>query len=411
MPTTKTYAFAGGVDGADPFGQRSTLTFSGTWAMGDTWKLEGVTSLVENFTLGRGNLAEVNSATSLLTFIKRMFVGLDSEFAGSDNAGPENDFEPIRFEEQWPGAILVLYLSHFGSQDTVYSLGIIQGRLAVFGRRSIQIWNVDADPNNFALVQVLDNVGTRAPLATQQLGDFDVIFLDDTGFRSLRSREVTLNAYIDDIGSQIDQLVRADLDTVGVTGVCGITEPETKHYWCYINGKIYVLSRHPSSKVSAWGKYLPQDNVGVTFTPSKFITFNGQVIVRGVEKGHYVYGGSNNKTYDAFTVVTVQLPWLYDKKPATLKEATNINAVAAGQWEILLSMDPVSNNFVSCVPSRGTPTAPEALTDSTYDLGNFRTPGLKGTHFSIKMVSTPGAATVPAVFSSLVFHYNDAGRA
>lgn len=415
MPTY-IYPFSGGVNAVPGFGDRWQVGFSGTFAFRDVWRILMGTSSLGEFSVGAGPAVGIDpglavagqsaiNPTVAMTMNKRVYLGLVSQFNFS-----END-DPTEWDEQFPGAGFIKYLSAFGSQDVIGAFGQLQGRLAVFGRRSIQMWTVDADPNNFALVQTLDNIGTIAPLSVLQLGDFDLLFLDDTGIRSLRTREVTLNSYVDDVGSAIDVLVKAALLVISATTCCGIVEPETKNAWLYLNGNIYVLSRHPSAKIVAWSIYLPTDNSGATFTPIKFVVYNGRTYVRGSEGGHYVYGGSDNTTYDAFTIVTAQLPWLNDKRPDTMKIGTAINVAAQGNWKMKLSMDPQSNNFVVVVPDRGVAATPNVLVDSTYDVQNYRVPGLKGTHFSLLWTNTPAAAKLPAILSSAVFHYNDGGKA
>src|SRR3954468_16975277 len=84
-----------------------------------------------------------------------------------------------------------------------------QGRLAFFARQTTQIWSTNADPNLWEQQQVLQNIGTFAKLSVQQIGDFDVLFLSDTGVRSLHAKEVTLNAFVDDVGSPIDSLIQS----------------------------------------------------------------------------------------------------------------------------------------------------------------------------------------------------------
>jgi hypothetical protein len=245
-----TFAFAGGVTQTSGWGDKWVLMFGGSWNFNDTWELQG--SGNGPFTVGAGNVNGVTGAALAFpfTYRNRVYITLGNQFNFSDNA------DPTQWEQQGPGAGFVKYLSYLGAQDVVNAFGQLQGRLAVFARRTIQLWNVDADPANFSLVQQLDNIGTAYPLSVQELGDFDALFLDDTGYRSLRSREVTLNAYVDDIGSAVDELAQADL-LANNTPVCGIVDPSTKNYWCVLNGKVYVLSRHPAGKVTAWSQYSP----------------------------------------------------------------------------------------------------------------------------------------------------------
>ena len=470
MPTnTYTYPFSGGSTGIAGYGDRWLISFGGTWAHDEKWGLIFVS------TAGDYDIGSINffSASLLLrqcaTFNDRVYIGAGPQFNFSDNG------DPTAWEQQSPGAGEVQYLSYFGGQDAIWALSQLQGRLVVIARRSIQIWTVDADPANFALVQELDNIGTKAPLAVQNLGDFDVVILDDTGFRSLRTREVTLNAYPDDIGTPIDSLVQSDIQAVGVTGACGVVDPLTKTYMCYLNGKIYVYSRWPSSKISAWTTFLPTyeayttvtvganyvasvltatvvlnsiykwtpgahevsivngtqtltaagyfkaqgttvtiNGTGATvtytgllqlvtvttFTPQKFVVYNGIVYCRA---GNLLlaYGGLNGTTYDG-TVVTVQTPWMDDKKPKMTKLIEGYDAAIAGYWHIKAGADPTSGGLAT-VYDGVAPTGNEA-SDSTFDLLAVSL-SQTGTHFLIQATTDPTWGQV-ATLSELQAHYN-----
>jgi len=159
------------------------------------------------------------------------------------------------WEEQNAGAARIPYISQFGAQDSVVALATLQGRLTVFGTQSVQIWGVDADPNNLTLVQALDNTGARSMLSVKSIGDLDVLYLDSSGVRSLRAKEVTLNAFVNDIGTAIDLTIRQALIGYDATQACAVVEPTTKQYWLYLNGTIYVLANYPESKIVAWSTY------------------------------------------------------------------------------------------------------------------------------------------------------------
>lgn len=406
------YAFSGGVNPIAGVGDRWVISFGGVWANLDAWTIS-VTATSGDFTLGYGELSlpfqggEVVNIPFVFTYKERVYASLLTQFNFSDN----ND--PTGWEEQNPGAGFIAFLSEIGLQDTIQGFGQLQGRLAVLGRRSIQLWIVDADPANFSLAQpALENIGTVNPFSIQQIGDFDVLFVDDTGVRSLRASQLTLNATIDDIGTPIDEFIQAALSATGGGGICSIVDPKTKNYWMYLNGSIYVLSKHPSGKISAWSTYLPVSDSGNSFTPEKFVVLNGRLYCRstplgGVEGASlYLYGGANNSTYDKFSPVTFVTPYLDDKRPGQYKTFEGIQAAMEGSWVLSISGDPQSNNYVA-LPSFGNANSPNELTDSTYDLGSTRIP-LKGTHFSVKGVSQAPAANVgsPAVFGQFLLFYN-----
>lgn len=129
----------------------------------------------------------------------------------------------------------------YGKSEVLTAVAPYQGRLAFFSANTTQIWQVDTDMNNWQLQQVMPNFGTEAPLTVQNFGELDVIFLSQTGIRSLRTRVSSLNAYVTDIGSPVDSLVvqalQKDVNAPNInpaTGACSIIDPKSSRYWCYI---------------------------------------------------------------------------------------------------------------------------------------------------------------------------------
>jgi hypothetical protein len=213
---------------------------------------------------------------------------------------------------------------------------------------------------------------------------------------------------VDDVGAPVDDFIQSAIaiSASGAAASCGVIEPRTKNYWLYMNGTIFVLSRFPSAKITAWSTYEPRGNDGFLFTPDKFVVFNGLVYVRAGLK-HFTYGGANGATYDNQSVVTFSTPYLDDKKPGTVKTFQAMSAVMAGGWTISFSANPISNVYTSFY-SGGNPTTPNALSDSTFDTGRIPIEGLIGTHFSVKGVSNAVdiSTTSPPVFGSVLVYYN-----
>jgi len=250
-----TYAFSGATAPINAVGQKHKFRFTGTWVAGESWTTEIVSTLSGNFILGKGNIAG-QAYTYGMSLRDRAYLSLGSNFALSTNG------DVTLWEEQDAGSAIVSYTSQFGQQDTVRGFATMQGKLAVFAKYSIQIWQIDADPALFSLLQTLNNSGTIASLSIQSIGDLDVYYLDRTGVRSLRTKEANLNAYVDDIGTPIDSLIRADLVAIGVpyvddSGACSVIESTTKQYWLFLGTSIYVLSSFPGSKIQAWSRFLP----------------------------------------------------------------------------------------------------------------------------------------------------------
>lgn len=144
---------------------------------------------------------------------------------------------------------------YFGSPQNLVAAAPYQGKLVFFARYSAQIWVTNADPTQWSLAQILQNIGTNAPLSVQNMGDLDVLFLADSGIRSLRVRDSSLNAFVNDMGSPVDALITAL--NGNNSAACGIIEPTSGRYWCFIQGTIFVFSYFPTNKILAWGTYLP----------------------------------------------------------------------------------------------------------------------------------------------------------
>lgn len=244
------FDFVGAVAGTIGYGQKSKFRFANTWADGDTWSIQVTSTLSGDFTLGLGNIGN-QVFTGAKTLRNRLYLSFGSFYAGSAVG------DPTGWEEQDVGAFKTNYLSQYGAQDQVIAFASIQGRLAVFGERTVQIWTIDADPSQFALQQTLDNTGTIAQKSVQSIGDADVYYLHSSGIRSLRAKELSLNSSVNDIGTAIDTFVREALLGYDASQAVGIFEPTTGQYWLFLNGTIYVLSRFEESKVMAWSTFKP----------------------------------------------------------------------------------------------------------------------------------------------------------
>ena len=293
------FAFAGGVAPVAAYGQKTKIRFVDTWTPGDLWTLRFTATLTGDFTVGAGNISGLGP-TVALKLRDRFYLGIGEAFCLS----AINDV--TGWEEQNAGAAKISYTSQYGPQDEVVALASIQGRLAVFGAKSIQIWQIDADPNNLALQQTLDSSGTIAKLSVKSIGDFDVIYLDNSGVRSLRGKETSLNAYVNDIGTAIDLLIRAALVGYDATQACAIVEPTTRQYWLFLNGNIYVLSHYPQSKITAWSIYKPTVEVANTTAGANY-SGGGTATYTGLTIGGVYYwtkGANDTSLTNGATILT-----------------------------------------------------------------------------------------------------------
>lgn len=377
-----------GVDQSNGYGLWVRASASGTWSAGDTYAFSLLTGAYA-YTIGTGRLTGIVPTFCMGLNDKLYFVSEDTLFFSAIQ-------DATKFEQQSSSAGFVQVSSSYRGADTLVALSPYQNGLAIFSRRTIQIWNIDPDPANYAKRQVLDNIGTVAAMSVQAVGDLDTYFLSDSGVRSLHVRDASNNGVITDIGTPIDgilQGVLGGMTDVEKSAACAVIEPSSNRYWVHLNGTIYVLSYFMSSGVAAWSTYLPTYNNGtsqVAFDPVKFVVVNGRVYCLASDGKIFIYGGENGGSYDD-AVPSWKTPYLSAQSPATRKQATGMDAAFEGAWTVSVGMDPVSDSTQEVV----------ALDTSTFTFGTF---GLSqnGSHFCIEGV---GSGSGYARFAMAILHF------
>lgn len=247
----------GGADASAGVGSiwQFVITSPGAWATNDKFFVNvsiPVSGL--NYNFGAGPTTGLVPTFALTYDQKLNFLnGKSWFFSAIDQPTVLNDFNSA-------GNGLIDISNNFATPEDLMALAPYQGKMAVFGKNCTQIWTVSSRPEDYQVGQTLANTGTIAKLSVQALGELDIFYLDETGIRTLRSKDSTLNAYVDDIGSPIDSTVQdkiAEASAEERAAACGIVDPSTGRYWLFLKDTIYVLSQFRSSKITAFSTYLP----------------------------------------------------------------------------------------------------------------------------------------------------------
>lgn len=389
---TAMQSILGGEDDITGTGQTWLVTRTGgNPAVGDSILLRLIDgeAVTETF-IGGGDAVKV-APTFCRTFGSKVYflAGQEVYFSAIDAPTSFNDPKGI-------GNGFVTLTNQDNAPEDMVAAVPFQGKLAFLSRRSTQIWNVPADPVGWSLAQTLGNVGTIANKSVASIGHLDVLFLSDSGVRSLRTRSDTLNAFVDDVGSPIDELVQEKLRLYPADAVeaCAIVEPTANRYWLFLKDIFYVLSYFPSSKVSAWSTYAAIDSADVAFVPSKLFVHKGQVFARAEDR-ILQYGGASRNQYDNNHCV-VELPWLDLRSPANIKRIMGLQALYTGNWSFKVSCDP--NGLIDNEPFSWSGSL------KTIGYGHVPITGI-GTHVKIKITSAGNDTS--AKLSSLIIQYQD----
>jgi hypothetical protein len=267
--------------------------------------------------------------------------------------------------------------------------------VAVFAERTTQIHNIDSDPTNNSQKQVLSNTGTSCPRSVTKFGDSDLVYLDESGLRSIRARDASNSATTSDLGTPVDTLITAKLRALSATQrqtqVISFINPADSRFWLIFPDEIFVFTRFEASKVSAWSTYKPTyyDENGdlQTFTIDDAAIFQRRVYLRGGDK-IFCYGGVSTGLQTDDTPAVARLPYLDGGTPTEKKTWDGFDVACRGTWEIRAFMEPSEAGFeTSDVIAR--------VTDTTFNSQRLPFDGAS-THVSLQFTSQSQGAKLSA---------------
>lgn len=280
--------------------------------------------------------------------------------------------------------------------------------LALFARNAVQVWLMDPDPAKNALIQTLGNIGLVAPNAVAKYGNGDALFLSDTGVRSLRARDSSSAAVVNDIGSPIDALIatkRATLTPANAEKIAAFVDPLSGHFWLVWGDQVLVLAYYPNSKITAWSVFEPPISVDYATLANSRLAFRsgeelfvyGSVPPSGSPFDPNVPVGSTAALYDS-AQVEIELPPVDGNKPATTKTWQALDIACEGTWAVWVNPDPIG--------APGAWTHVSTVGGTTYGLDMLPI-GMRSTHLAVRLLSqNAGLQRVARV----VVHYDDGSK-
>lgn len=294
------------------------------------------------------------------------------------------------------GAGFVDMASYASGAEQLFAVVKYQSNIAVFAESVTQIWYVDPDPTNNKQTQELSNTGTSCGHSVTQFGDTDIFYLHESGLRSLRARLYSTAATTTDIGSPVDPLITAHLQTLTTEDrqkVYGLINPVDGRFWLVMKDRVFVFSYFPNAKVSAWTQYLlttpetPFDCDYAIATRRKVFVRSGDVI--------YAYGGLGSAPVYDETQPEVWLPLVDGGSPARQKEWQGIDAALKGLWEIRANFDPTNSDAYDTIAR---------VSVTTFSGPNIDAVG-QSTHIGLRLIGIGAAGSTPLVLSSIMVHY------
>ena len=298
-------------------------------------------------------------------------------FSGVNNPA-QND--PASVTE--PGAGFINMALNDPDGESLQGMEIYYSQMAIMARLQAQLWTLSPDLTQDQIGQLL-RIGAVAPHSLVQFGSGDVLFLSDSGVRSLHAMNINLAASVEDAGSAVDPLLIPIIETnpALAASAVSVVQPIHGRYWLAIGDTIYVLSYYPAGNITAWSVFKPG------FNTLRLARVQNQIYVEDDQGNIYLYGGLDNQTYDNCQV-TVTTPHMSADAPTENKRIKSIDVMCQGQWSMSVGMLPSNTSFFELVGN---------ITDNTYGMMSIPYAGY-GTHFGIQMVNqSPGPALLAAI--------------
>lgn len=374
----------GGVSAVSAQQQIWTATIGGTFEAADifTITLDGTDYIVSGGAAGTGTMAltfqqKIYSVTNSLLY----FSALNTPTSPGTGTG---------------GGFINMANQNEGN-ETLVTVQEYQGKLAIFSRNSIRIWQMDVDPAKNVFQQTVQNSGALSSRSVIPYGNIDVFYLNDSGVRSLRARDASNSPAVNDVGVAIDPFLREYLNTLSDTQIqraVAIIEPIDSRYWLAVRNRIFVFSYFPGSKINAWTYYDLTPEIGAADI-TEVVKVNNQVYLRSGDV-IYQYGGVAGTTYptdddnDNGAWAELAMPYLAAGTPATWKATHGFDIGVDGTWQCFLLPDPADESVEVPIGTFNKPTfaQPKMATSATpTPMFALRMRTTKGGYSRISMVA------------------------
>lgn len=145
-------------------------------------------------------------------------------------------------------------LQSYGNEDCL-GLGLYRSNLVAFNTLGYQMWQVDPDPSNMAILDA-EPVGSGYHKSIQPVNN-DLVFLSPVGIRNIGTAGATGNLQAGMFGKAVDPIVRALVQSEIVAN--GYTpralfNPGTGQYWLILGHTAIVLTINGANTMS-WSRY------------------------------------------------------------------------------------------------------------------------------------------------------------
>lgn len=248
-------------------------------------------------------------------------------------------------------------LNDYGSEP-ISAIGLYRSNLVVFNTEGFQMWQVDADPQNFALLDALP-LGCPYNKSLEAVGN-DLMFCSEEGVRNIGIAGASTNLQAGVFGKQVDPVVKAGLAGLADDDdMISLYYPGAGQYWLIFGAEAFVLTMNGGKRDMSWSRYVfPHDITDWALKDGDLYLRAGDLVWK-VDENILVddAGGDDD-------VFTGRLWWPYLDFGALGqdKEMIGFDTVAEGQYDISFGYDQSDDSVA---------TAPFTITDGDTLYGDI----------------------------------------
>lgn len=158
---------------------------------------------------------------------------------------------PLDWSTAEDAGYLPFGLQAYGA-NPVTALGLYRSNLVAFNSTGFQMWQIDEDPANMALLDAVP-VGCTQPRTVKPVQN-DLVFLSAVGVRNIGIAGASTNLQAGTFGEAVDPLVSAAIKA-GVYTPHATFVPSRGQYWLFFGPEAFVLTI-TDVKAMSWSRYV-----------------------------------------------------------------------------------------------------------------------------------------------------------
>lgn len=269
-------------------------------------------------------------------------------------------------------------LNTYGSEPLT-ALGLYRSNLVGFNSLGFQMWQVDEDPANMAILDAVP-VGCRYYKSVSPVSN-DLVFLTDAGIRSMGIAGASTNLQAGTFGKQIDPLILEAMANVSdEDDIVSLYNPGTGQYWLIFDEEAFVLTMNGGPKDLSWSRYVfPSAITDWTIDGSDLILRSGNKIWRFDPDVLVDDFGDANVAFEG----EVWWPYLDFGALGQTKMMLGFDTVATGEYDVVFGYNQNDDTHV---------TTSYTITDGDTVVGDIIPMPISAPSFQMRLTFTGNTA-------------------